>query len=171
MKKIKNCTACNLCKTRKNVIIGRGFIPCDILFLDNSPERNADILGEAFPGEGGKLLDQLILEASIKLTSKIQFNIYISSAVLCFPMDDTGVPREPYENEVLSCMPNIFKIILEANPKKVCFIGKLAEKYYKNHFPESFSITHPNYMAKTGGIYSLDYVKAVKTLTEEFKNL
>jgi len=58
-----NCTNCQLHKTRKQVVVGRGTIPADILFIGEAPGISEDTIGLAFIGEGGKLLDYMIQEA------------------------------------------------------------------------------------------------------------
>ena len=82
--KLKNfiCTACELSKHRRNMVIGRGSIPADALFLGEAPGESEDTIGEAFVGKSGKMLDEMVLEAC---RNQPVPSYFISNAVLCRP--------------------------------------------------------------------------------------
>jgi uracil-DNA glycosylase len=59
----KDCTRCPLHTVRSNVVLARGSIPCDILFVGEAPGRSEDALGKPFVGPAGILLDEMIEDA------------------------------------------------------------------------------------------------------------
>ena len=34
----ENCDQCELCSVRKNIVLAKGKIPCDVLFVGEAPE-------------------------------------------------------------------------------------------------------------------------------------
>ena len=59
----ENCRACPLHEGRKKVVLVRGKIPCDALFIGEGPGGNEDSLGSPFVGPAGKLLDRIVEDA------------------------------------------------------------------------------------------------------------
>lgn len=167
MQEIMKCERCNLAKTRRLLVAGKGSIPADILFLGEAPGKTEDLLGEPFIGQSGKLLDAMLLDAGFGSTK-----YFVTNSVLCRPCDSIGGDsREPAEVEVLTCKENILQIYFRVNPKVVIFVGKIAEKYYKNEFPFSFSILHPSFVLRQGGKASPWYLNNVRKLQEVLKAL
>lgn len=56
----ENCTRCPLCETRRNIVLSRGKVPCDVLFIGEGPGESEDVLGAPFVGPAGHLLDHII---------------------------------------------------------------------------------------------------------------
>ena len=54
------CEACELCKTRTQVVFGVGDPEAEVLFIGEAPGKNEDEQGEPFVGRGGKLLDEML---------------------------------------------------------------------------------------------------------------
>ena len=81
-----SCQACELCKTRTQVVFGVGNPEAEVLFIGEAPGKNEDEQGEPFVGRGGKLLDDML--AMIGLQRE---NIYITNSVKCRPPEN----REP----------------------------------------------------------------------------
>jgi len=55
-KNVIECTKCELCKTRKNAVPGKGSFNSDVMFIGEAPGRNEDLQGEPFVGIDGKKL-------------------------------------------------------------------------------------------------------------------
>ena len=53
------CSACELCRTRTNVVFGVGRRNSDVMFIGEGPGEQEDLKGEPFVGAAGKLLDGL----------------------------------------------------------------------------------------------------------------
>lgn len=159
--------------------MGRGDYPAPILFIGEAPGKSEDVLGKAFVGKSGKLLDDIIQEAWQAVVSENYYpnearvplpNIYITNTVGCRPSDKLGGEnREPTEEEVLACIPRMEHIITCVKPVVVIFIGKFAFKYYRKRFPEHFHIYHPSYLLRGGGKAHPEYGITVRKLAEAFK--
>lgn len=113
---VKRCMKCEqLCKTRLNVVFGRGDENPDIVFVGEAPGADEDRLGFPFVGRAGKLLDKWIEEFKIN-----KYNFYIMNALKCRPPEN----RDPLPEEKINCR-NFFTRQLEIlNPKIICALGR-----------------------------------------------
>ncbi len=120
---ISACSSCNKCglyENRRNVVIGRGLVkPAPILFVGEGPGEQEDILGEAFVGRAGKLLDLLLDALEIKPE-----DYYIANVVKCRPPDN----RIPTKDEVDACMPWLRYQFSVIKPSIVVCLGATAAK-------------------------------------------
>ena len=172
MAKIKFfCHRCPLHLNRKTIVFGRGQIPADILFIGEAPGRSEDLLGQPFIGPSGKILDALMAEVNNVLGNLTTY--YITNTVLCRPSDCQDQNRQPFPGEILQCKQNVLSIIMLVKPKRICFIGKVAEEYYRRDFPNAITIPHPAYILRTGGKFSPVFRQAflvLKTMFQEVLN-
>jgi uracil-DNA glycosylase len=60
------CGSCH-CDKATNVVICKGTVPADVLFVGEAPGASEDILGLPFAGPAGKVLDSIITEAMSKV--------------------------------------------------------------------------------------------------------
>ena len=85
--KIKKCRACHLHKFRRNVVLGRGTLPADVLYIGEAPGKSEDLTGEAFVGPSGAMLDSLMLDATEQASLPAIPRFYVVNTVLCRPTD------------------------------------------------------------------------------------
>lgn len=52
-----------ICSTARHVVLARGKVPCDVLFVGEAPGESEDALGSPFVGPAGKLLDRVVAKA------------------------------------------------------------------------------------------------------------
>ena len=97
---ITKCQKCPLFKTRVQVVVGRGPLTATTLVIGEAPGEAEDVLGQAFIGPSGKLLDDMLIKAKIN-------NCFFTNTILCRPIDN----REPLPAEIFLCLDNILKII------------------------------------------------------------
>ena len=57
---IKDCTNCDLSKTRNKLVFGMGNPNADIVIVGEAPGKNEDLQGKPFVGKSGKLLDKIL---------------------------------------------------------------------------------------------------------------
>ena len=114
---IKNCTRCQLSKSRTNLGFGDGNPNANIVFVGEAPGKNEDLEGKPFVGRAGKLLDKM-LEA-IKLNRK---SVYISNVVNFRP----PMNRKPTEKEIERYLPFLLRHIELINPKILLLLGSTA---------------------------------------------
>lgn len=142
------------------MVVGRGDIPADLLFIGEAPGKSEDILGEAFIGAAGKLLEIMLKRAGLQSCKK-----YITNCILCRPCEGRGTDnRQPKSEEVLACRKNIFTIIRFVNPRQVIFIGQVAKKYFGRDFPNALTITHPAALLREGGQASPSFLHNIRIL-------
>ena len=164
LNEIKNCERCDLCKTRYNVVLGRGNISLNtcILIIGEAPGATEDLIGEAFVGLSGKLLDTMLKEVGFDLNE-----CYFLNTILCRPTDKkSGKNRIPNVNEILACRYNIEMIMSKIPFQFVILIGEIAKKYFIKTFPIATCIQLPAYLLRTGGVKSPHYQKNINRLQE-----
>jgi uracil-DNA glycosylase family 4 len=115
--KVIKCTNCDLCKTRKNSVPGKGNFQSEVIFVGEAPGRNEDQKGEPFVGTAGKRLDAALENAGINRDS-----IYITNVVKCRPPNN----RVPSVIERDTCKDYLQKEISIIKPKIICILGNTA---------------------------------------------
>ncbi|MBQ0012556.1 MAG: uracil-DNA glycosylase [Clostridiales bacterium] len=113
----KNCHACPLSETRKNVVVYRGSVPAPIMFVGEGPGATEDEQGLPFVGQAGRLL-QLLLDAQ----GFDMKDFHIANVVKCRPPEN----RVPTETEASACKPLLATQILITKPKIIVLLGKTA---------------------------------------------
>ncbi len=117
----KNCTLCDLSKTRTNVVFGEGNPKAKLMFIGEGPGEMEDKTGRPFVGRAGKLLTKIInnvLEID-------RSEVYIANIVKCRPPNN----RVPTIEEAQTCKPYLLKQIDIINPKILVCLGKTAFMY------------------------------------------
>lgn len=118
--KLKECTLCGLCKTRKNVALGVGKKDANIMFVGEAPGRDEDAAGRAFVGKAGKHLDNVLEKLKLERSQ-----IYITNIVKCNPREN-GRNRKPNEIEIDKCKVWFGKEIEIVKPKLIVLLGSVA---------------------------------------------
>jgi len=112
------CTACELCRTRQQAVLGVGDVDADWLFVGEGPGAEEDARGEPFVGQSGKLLDNMLAAIDLKRGNKV----YIANAVKCRPPDN----RAPEPGETAACWPFLARQIELIRPRLIVTLGKPA---------------------------------------------
>ncbi len=115
---VADCTACELCKTRKQAVLGVGDIEADWLFVGEGPGADEDERGEPFVGQAGKLLDAMLAAIDLKRGN----GVYIANAVKCRPPGN----RTPESGETAACWPFLARQIELIQPRLIVTLGKPA---------------------------------------------
>ena len=165
---LSSCQRCGLHKTRTKVVIGRGTLPADILFIGEGPGSSEDIIGKPFVGPVGRVLDHLILYSAQDAGLRRAPTFYLTNSVLCRPTDDTGKNRQPYPPEVWQCEHNLTQIINEVNPLRCVLLGEVAKRYYLRRFPGALTMYHPAYLLRKGGMETPEFRQCLANLSQLF---
>ena len=104
-----------------NIVVGKGNVEADILFVGEAPGRREDDIGEPFVGAAGTNVDKLL--ASVGLTLD---DIYVANILKCRPPEN----RDPTVEEIMAHTPWLLKQIREMKPKVVCSLGNYATKFF-----------------------------------------
>jgi DNA polymerase len=86
---IHDCRRCHRHQGRQNVVVGSGGDQARVMFIGEMPGRTEDRNGEAFSGDSGKLLDQLLKD----LGWKREF-VYATRMLKCHH-DERGKKKSP----------------------------------------------------------------------------
>jgi len=142
------------CAGARNVVLGRGSVPCDVAFIGEGPGESEDVIGDPFVGPAGKLLDQIIAEglAGVNLTYAL------GNLVGCIPRDHEqgGKAGEPTKEQVQCCSGRLQDFIALCDRgnrlKLVVCVGTLARDYLDPEYKKGvklhrdipqINITHP----------------------------
>lgn len=115
---VDNCTACTLCKGRKQAVLGVGDVNAPWLFVGEGPGAEEDAKGEPFVGQAGKLLDNMLAAIGLRRGDKV----YIANVVKCRPPGN----RTPEPAEAHACEPYLARQIELIQPRLIVALGKVA---------------------------------------------
>jgi DNA polymerase len=115
---VAGCTACTLCKSRKNTVFGVGDEKADWMIIGEAPGAEEDARGEPFVGQAGRLLDSMLAS----LDMKREVNIYIANVLKCRPPGN----RNPEPLEVAQCSPHLLRQVSLIQPKLIILMGRFA---------------------------------------------
>ena len=168
------CDLCQISRHRKNVCIGNGNCPCDILCIGEAPGKSENLMGKVFCGPSGRLLKEGISDSLKSLNMGIP-TMFCTNTIACRPSDlFNGVNRPPTFIEVLNCQQRLIKIIRLCRPKIIIYIGKFAKdnesKTISEYFPDIQIgiVTHPSFILRNGGKQSPKYQEFVSKWNEIF---
>ena len=149
------CTSCNLSKTRKNVVVGKGNESAQVVIIGEGPGEQEDITGLPFVGRAGKMLDTALSSVDIDPLK----DCYITNIVKCRPPNN----RKPSSVESEACMPwlneqvNLLKpkiIILAGSTAVQSFLGinepisKIRGQWIEKDNIKYMPIFHPSYLLR-----------------------
>lgn len=160
-----DCRKCPLHKTRTQVVLFRGDVPCQVLFIGEAPGRMEDEIGLPFVGPSGNVLDEMLEHA----TRFLKFSYAITNLIACRPISD-GNDRRPSKKELAACRPRLEEFIQLCQPNLLVLLGATAAEFVTaEHFPQIADVpvcrlVHPAYILRKGGDLSRDYQQAVVVL-------
>jgi len=152
--KWSSCQKCELCNQRNRVVLARGKVPCDVLFVGEAPGVSEDTLGKPFIGPAGKLLDKVIKQVEWDLNEKPYWKCEkplwteaFTNLVACIPLDDSEAKvAEPPRESITACSTRLKEFLKLAKPKLVIFVGKLSAKHGKllvSEETQTAKVIHP----------------------------
>lgn len=146
--KCKNCTQCELCRGRTNLVFGVGKKDADIMLIGEGPGENEDLQGEPFVGRSGQLLDKFL--ASVDLSR--DKNVYIANMVKCRPPKNRD-PKPEEQDMCINWLREQFKII---KPKIVICVGRISAQRL---IDKDFKVTkqHGEFIDKNGTLFMGTY--------------
>ena len=112
------CTSCNLSRTRKNVVVGKGNESAQVVIIGEGPGEQEDITGLPFVGRAGKMLDTALSSVDIDPLK----DCYITNIVKCRPPNN----RKPSSVESEACMPWLNEQVNLLKPKIIILAGSTA---------------------------------------------
>ena len=164
------CRACSLCDHRNKVVLFRGQLPCDVLFVGEAPGESENAIGDPFVGPAGDLLDRIIDDAQAETAP---FSFGITNLVACIPatITDTsfGATRDPNKEEIIKCRNRLLEIISMAKPKLILTLGNIARVHLPRPLPNKVrenNLLHPAAILhrESSASANLDYKRMVKNI-------
>jgi uracil-DNA glycosylase family 4 len=114
---VRDCTGCQLHKSRTQTVFGVGSASPDIVFVGEGPGADEDREGIPFVGRAGQLLTRMI--AAMALTRD---EVYICNVVKCRPPGN----RTPAESEMRACVPFLDRQLAILRPRVIIALGRPA---------------------------------------------
>lgn len=151
-----NCSKCNLCKTRSEVINGYGDIHAKILFVTDMVGGYEEATKKPLQGTNGKIFDRLLINAGISRS-----DVFITSAIRC---KGSSKKQKEINKSIDACKEYLEKEINEIKPNIIVPLGSNALKailenktlnitdtrgivHYSNKYNcKVIPIFHPNYL-------------------------
>lgn len=145
--KFKDCDACPLCGVRSKIVLAKGKIPADVVFIGEAPGASEDVIGLPFVGPAGKLL-QKIAENVVEQHEDFQgLRFAWTNLIACIPKETKGGPKvhAPPKDAIQKCYPRLQEFVDLCKPSALVAVGKMAEKSVQTLFIEhkAISVTHP----------------------------
>jgi uracil-DNA glycosylase family 4 len=114
---VKQCTACELHRTRTQTVFGTGNQNADLLFIGEAPGADEDRQGEPFVGRAGQLLNEMLKAIGLRRS-----DVYIANILKCRPPNN----RDPKPEEAAQCAPFLYRQIELIEPKVMVALGRIA---------------------------------------------
>lgn len=115
--KWRNCTKCELCEQRKQIVFYRGSLDARVVAIGEAPGSEEDKSGEPFVGLSGKRFDKLRKRAGLKSSQ-----ILICNSIGCHPPGN----RNPSLEEFWACKSRLYAMISIVKPKALLLLGGVA---------------------------------------------
>jgi len=151
------------------VVIGRGHVPADILFIGLGPGRTENNLGLPFVGDSGKLLDEAISRALAvaRWRPARRPTYYLTNVVACRPCDNKPGPnRDPTPEEAWACWPRLEATYGIIKPKMVILLGQTTARLYGKVWPGTMLLEHPAYLVRQGRTKSPNFPTYCRKLAD-----
>ena len=122
---VAGCKKCDLCKTRKNPVVGNGSLNASVMFIGEAPGYHEDMQGVPFVGRAGKIFDELLHSIGLQ-----REEVYVCNILKCRPSDN----RNPFDSEIKACTPYLDRQITAIKPKIIGTLGNFATSYVLEKF-------------------------------------
>ena len=119
---VASCTACALCKTRKQTVFGSGNPRAHWMLVGEAPGAEEDAKGEPFVGQAGRLLDNMLAALGLSRAGDDAHAVYIANVLKCRPPGN----RNPDPAEVALCEPFLLRQVVLVQPKLIVVMGRFA---------------------------------------------
>ena len=114
---IGDCTRCELCEGRTQVVNTHGNPKARLMFVGEAPGADEDAQGKPFVGRAGQLLTKMIEAMGMK-----RDEVIIGNVNRCRPPGN----RQPTLEEAAICRPFLFREIATIKPEVIVVMGNTA---------------------------------------------
>jgi DNA polymerase len=146
---VAKCTRCDLCRTRRSAVPGRGAQRAAWMVVGSAPSRADEKQGSAISGDAGKLLDNMMLAVGQQPASQV----YVTSLVKCRPAEE----RAPSGTEIAACKPFLQREMALTGAATMLALGQGTLK----------AVLNDGAPATRGTVYRLEQLAVVATYHPE----
>jgi uracil-DNA glycosylase len=114
---VKNCTVCELHRTRTQTVFGVGNRQAEWLIVGEAPGADEDRQGEPFVGRAGQLLNSMLRALGFP-----REQVFIANVLKCRPPGN----RDPKPYEAAACAGYLSRQIELLNPRVILCVGRIA---------------------------------------------
>jgi uracil-DNA glycosylase len=147
----KGCGS-HLCAAARKVVLARGTVPCEVLFVGEAPGESENVIGQPFVGPAGRLLDHIV-EKALAPQGIFKRSCAFTNLVCCIPKDEDGQKlRQPDDEDIWACAERLQHFVGLCDPKLIVCVGAVARDWLDEkrrdhvklhrHIPR-IEITHP----------------------------
>ncbi len=166
---MKRCRRCELWRFTPKPVSGRGDENPDVVLIGEAPGKSEVVLGRAFVGPAGRLLDDALAAAKKLLGGRLP-RIWITNIVRCRPTNSYGGKNlTPTRSQIEACYPHLERELAALKPKGVVLMGRTAQNSYKSRLILAQKVPHPAYILRKGGRGSPEFRLFVTELAKFFK--
>lgn len=120
----KDCEQCYLAAGRKRIVLGKGKVPCDILFIGEAPGESENVIGQPFVGPAGQLLGHIVRQAVPD-----HIRCAYTNLIACIPRGDDGWKvAEPSRECIKACRERLREFVRLVQPRLIVTVGSLATR-------------------------------------------
>lgn len=120
---VEACTACALCKGRRQTVFGIGNERADWMIVGEAPGEQEDLQGEPFVGKSGQLLDNMLRAIGLaRAPDEPARQVFIANTVKCRPPGN----RNPEPAELAACEPFLARQVELVRPRIILAMGRFA---------------------------------------------
>ena len=116
-KAVAACEKCELCRTRRNVVLERGDRKAKLMFVGEAPGEQEDATGVPFVGPAGQLFDKYLAAAGIE-----RDEVYVCNILKCRPPHN----RDPEKAEEDACIDYLRAQVRLVDPKIIVCLGRIS---------------------------------------------
>lgn len=116
-KDIGECTRCELCSGRTQIVHSTGNLGAKLMFVGEAPGADEDLKGEPFVGRAGQLLTKIIEAIGFS-----RDEVFIGNINRCRPPGN----RQPTLAEAEACKPFLLREMAVVKPKVIVVLGNTA---------------------------------------------
>jgi DNA polymerase len=117
------CTACALCKSRRQTVFGVGNERAHWMIVGEAPGEQEDRQGEPFVGKSGQLLDNMLRAVGLtRGEAEPAKQVFIANTLKCRPPGN----RNPEPDELAKCEGFLIRQIQLVQPKIILAMGAFA---------------------------------------------
>lgn len=123
--KMQNCTLCELCDSRQNVVIERGQHNARVMIVGDYPTQDDDKSGVPFSNSNGELLNKMIQAMKLDYTN----DVYITNLMKCKPKANS----EPTSVQINLCKNYLLNQIAYVKPSIIIILGRITAQTLLNN--------------------------------------